>query len=38
MLSPGVINSYLQNSIKESERAHRSNTTLIDIVDWDLNL
>ena len=36
MLSPGVINSYLQNSIKESERAHRSNTILIDIVDLGL--
>ena len=36
MISPGVINRYLQNSIKESERAHRSNTTLIDIVDLGL--
>ena len=39
----GVINqihvaydSYLQNSIKESERAHRSNTIPIDIVDLGL--
>ena len=36
MISPGVINRYLQNSIKESERAHRSNTTLIDIADLGL--
>ena len=36
IISPGVINRYLQNSIKESERAHRSNTTLIDIVDLGL--
>ena len=40
ILSPGIINqihdvydSYLQNSIKESERAHRSDTTSIDVVD-----
>ena len=39
----GVINqihvacdSYLQNSIQESERAHRSNTTPIDIADLGL--
>ena len=43
VLSPGVINqihvvydSYLQNSIKESERAHRSDTTPIDVVDLGL--
>ena len=43
VLSPGVINqihvvydSYLQNSIKESERAHRSDTTPIDVVDLEL--
>ena len=31
-----VYNSYLQNSIKESERARRSNTTPIDVVDLGL--
>ena len=43
ILSPGVKNqihvvydSYLQNSIKESERAHRSDTTPIDVVDLGL--
>ena len=43
ILSPGVINqihvvydSYLQNSIKESERAHRSDTTPRDLVDLGL--
>ena len=43
ILSPGVINqvhvvydSYLQNLIKESERAHRSDTTPIDVVDLGL--
>ena len=45
ILSPGVINqmhvvydSYLQNSIKESERAHGSDTTPIEVVDFGLNL
>ena len=43
ILSPGVINqihvvyySYLQNSIKESERAHIFDTTHIDAVDLGL--
>ena len=43
ILSPGIINqihfvydSCLQNSIKESERAHRSDTTRIDVVDLGL--
>ena len=43
ILSPGVKNqihvvydSYLQNSIKESERAHRSETTPIGVVDLGL--
>ena len=43
VLSPGVINqihvvydSYLQNSIKESERARRSDTAPIDVVDLGL--
>ena len=43
ILSPGVINqihvvydSYLQNSIKESERARRSDTAPIDVVDLGL--
>ena len=31
-----VYNSYLQNLIKESERAHKSDTTLIDVVDLGL--
>ena len=43
ILSPGVKNqihvvydSYLQNSVKESERAHRSDTTPIGVVDLGL--
>ena len=43
IVSPGVTNqiyvvcnSYLQNSIKESEQANRSNTTPLDIVDLGL--
>ena len=45
ILSPGVINqihvvydSYLQNSIKESQRAHTSDTTTREVVDSGLNL
>ena len=45
ILSPGFINqmhvvydNYLQNSIKESERAHGSDTTPIEVVDFGLNL